>query len=280
MRRTNPYRSSPPVFPPRPILEVPNAGEIIQNILVTFAEGEEIQAPVLIEGLPGIGQVGKLVAEHMIEEMGAEKVAEIYSVYFPPQVLMDDQGVARLPNNELYLYRGQQNLLFLVGDYQSATSEGHYHLAECYLDIAKQCGVHRIYTLGGYGVGHLVDEPQVLAAVNMERLRAEVLESGAIFPQGEAGTGIVGASGLLLGMGLLREVEGICLMGETSGYLVDPISARRLLKILCRLLKIEVDPARLSDRAEEMEQFIEHLKEEKRQESERQRKDEDLVYIG
>lgn len=34
---------------------------------------EELKAPVLIEGLPGIGHVGKLVAEHMIQELGAKK---------------------------------------------------------------------------------------------------------------------------------------------------------------------------------------------------------------
>ncbi|HPM61333.1 MAG TPA: PAC2 family protein, partial [Methanoregulaceae archaeon] len=34
---------------------------------------EGLKAPVLIEGLPGIGHVGKLVAEHMIQELGAKK---------------------------------------------------------------------------------------------------------------------------------------------------------------------------------------------------------------
>jgi len=40
--------------------------------------------PILIEGLPGIGQVGKLVAEYMIHVLGAVKMGEIHSIYFPP----------------------------------------------------------------------------------------------------------------------------------------------------------------------------------------------------
>jgi proteasome assembly chaperone (PAC2) family protein len=68
-------------------------------------------------------------------------------------------------------------------------------------------------------------------------------------------------------------------MGETSGYLVDPISAKKLLSVLCRLLDIEVDPTRLSDRAKEMEQFIAGLKEESERD-ERRKSGEDLVYIG
>jgi uncharacterized protein (TIGR00162 family) len=223
--------------------------------------------------------VGKLVAEYMIEEIGAELVAEIQSVYFPPQVLVNEQGTSRLMNNEIYLFRGETNLLFLVGDVQSASSEGHYRLADAYLDIAERSGVRRIYTLGGYGVGHFVDNPQVFAAINREELKNEVLEAGATFAS-DGGMGIVGTSGLLLGMGEKRGMEGICLMGETSGYLVDPISARKLLSVLCHLLHIKVDPTRLSDRAREMEQFIQGLKEESEREYERRKGGEDLVYIG
>jgi hypothetical protein len=224
--------------------------------------------------------VGKLVAEYVIEEIAAERVAEVHSVHFPPQVLVDERGIARLVNNEVYLFRGERNLLFLVGDYQSATNEGHYLLADTYLKIAARYGVRRVYTLGGYSVGHFIDDPRVFAVVNREELHQEVLEAGAIFPPGDAGMGIVGTSGLLLAMGEKRGMEGICLMGETSGYLVDPLSAKKLLSVLCRLLRIEVDPTRLSDRAKEMEQFVARLKEETEGERERCKGGEDLVYIG
>lgn len=140
---------------------------------------EGLKAPVLIEGLPGIGHVGKLVAEHMIQELGAKKVAEIHSIFFPPQVIIDEHGTVRLANNELYYYAGETHrFLFLVGDYQATSSEGHYLLADAYLDIAAECGVSRIYTLGGYGVGHLVDEPRVLGAVNSPGLRGMIEDAG------------------------------------------------------------------------------------------------------
>jgi uncharacterized protein (TIGR00162 family) len=260
-------------------LEIPPAGETIEDITVTYLEEQPVEAPIFIEGLPGIGQVGKLVAEYMIEEIGGELVAEIHSIHFPPQVLVDEQGIARLLDNEVYLFRGETNLLFLVGDFQSATNEGHYRLADAYLDIAARYGVRRLYTLGGYGVGHFVDDPQVFAAVSREELKSEVVEAGGTFSN-EGGMGIVGTSGLLLGLGEKRGMEGICLMGETSGYLVDPISAKKLLSVLCRLLHIEIDPTRLSDRAKEMEQFIQGLREESERETERRRAGEDLVYIG
>ena len=48
----------------------------------------KLNAPVMIEGLPGVGNVGKLVVEHIIEELHAEKIIEIYSWHFPPQVFV------------------------------------------------------------------------------------------------------------------------------------------------------------------------------------------------
>jgi uncharacterized protein (TIGR00162 family) len=250
----------------------------MDDITVRFLPGleeRELRASILIEGLPGIGYVGKLVAEHMIEELGAEKIAEIHAVYFPPQVIIGDDGTIRLANNELYYYpRDGDGILFLVGDHQSGTHEGHYHLADRYLEIAAEFHVQRIYTLGGFGVGHLVEEPRVLAAVNHPELRPDVEAAGAVFNRGEPGGGIVGAAGLLLGLGLTRGMDGICLMGETSGYLVDPMSAASLLRVLSSLLGIEVDPTRLQQRGAEMEQVIQHLIE-----GERVSRDEELRYF-
>jgi uncharacterized protein len=247
----------------------------MHDVEVTFLREDDIEADLLIEGLPGIGQVGKLVAEHMIHELGAEKIAEIESIHFPPQVVIDGEGLIRLVNNEIYLWKGDQRIAFLVGDYQSNSGEGHYILCESYLDVAERLGVRRIFTLGGYGVGHLVDEPRVLSAVNMPDLRSEVETAGASFQRDEPMGGIIGASGLLLGLGQRRGIEGICLMGETSGYLVDPKSAHSVLSTLCRLTGVKVNLTTLQDRAYEMEQVIEKLKE-----VERIKNDEELSYIG
>jgi uncharacterized protein len=237
--------------------------------------GQDIQAPVLIEGLPGVGHVGKLVAEHMIRELGAEKVGEIESIYFPPQVIIDEEGMVRLANNEIYYYEGEdKRFLFLVGDYQATSAEGHYLLADAYLGVATACGVSRVYTLGGYGVGRLVEEPRVLGAVNRPDLKAEAESAGAIVSRDETGGGIIGAAGLLLGMGLSRGVEGICLMGETSGYLVDPKSAASLLRVLNTILNLSIDPSLLEQRAEEMEHILQKLVD-----TQRGSEDEELRYI-
>ncbi|MDD3977117.1 MAG: proteasome assembly chaperone family protein [Methanomicrobium sp.] len=248
----------------------------MHDITVNFFKEDDYSCDILIEGLPGVGQVGKLVAEHIIEELDAEKIAEIHSIFFPPQVLIDDLGITRLPNNEIYRYEGENlKIMFLVGDFQSSSPEGHYLLTDTYLNIAEKLGVKKIYTLGGYGVGHLIEDIRVLAAVNDEKLKEEVESAGAFFTNGEPGGGIIGTSGLLLGMGKNRDIDGICLMGETSGYLVDPKSSNCVLKVLSNLIGVEVDATKLKERADEMEHFVEKVKA-----SEKASSEEELNYIG
>lgn len=252
---------------------------MIDDITVTFSDTFDrttLSDPVLIEGLPGIGQVGKLVAEYMIHVLSAEKIGEIHSLYFPPQVILDEQGLARLARNELYYCRseGGRDLLFLVGDHQSTSGEGHYLLADCYCGIAEDLKVNRIYTLGGFGVGHLVESPRVLGAVNRAELRGEAEAVGVTFNRDEPGGGIIGAAGLILGLAAPRGIDAICLMGETSGYLVDPMAAANVLSVLSNLTGVPVDPTNLNDRAAEMEKAIESMVEGDKG------KEEELSYIG
>jgi uncharacterized protein (TIGR00162 family) len=241
-----------------------------------------LKNPILIEGLPGVGHVGKLVAEHMVDELGAKKIMEIYSPHLPPQVIVLEDGTTRLVRNELYAYKskkGKNDILILVGDHQSTTNEGHYELTGVFLDIAEEFKVERIYALGGYGVGQLVETEIVLGAVNNIKLVKELKGYGVEFRPNEPGGGIVGASGLLLGLGELRGIDAACLMGVTSGYLVDPKSAQAVLKVLCKILEIEVDMAALEERASEMEKIVAKLRE-MEQGQMPSSTDEDLRYIG
>jgi uncharacterized protein (TIGR00162 family) len=242
---------------------------------------EDLNDPILIEGLPGVGNVGKLAADHLIDQLEAEKIAEIHSKHFPPQVLKRDDGTIRLVNNELHLWRnpdGGPDLAMLIGDYQGLTGEGQYELADGILGIMEDLGIRRFYTLGGYGTGQILDEVRVLGAATNEKLVEEMKEHGVEFSRDEPGGGIVGASGLLLGLSKQHGIEGICLMGETSGYLVDPRSARSVLEILSDLFNLELDFSDLEDRAQQMDKLTQQLRDLEQQAS--SPGEDELQYIG
>ncbi|MCS7122191.1 MAG: proteasome assembly chaperone family protein [Archaeoglobaceae archaeon] len=242
----------------------------------------KLKNPILIEGLPGIGHVGKLVADHLVKELNAQLVVRIHSHYFPPQVIVLENGTVRLPVNEVYAWKSNgaaPDLLILVGDFQSISSEGHFELANAYLEIAKLFEVKRIYTLGGYGVGRFVEEPYVIGAANKYELVEEMKKYGIRFEPGEPGGGIIGAAGLLLGMSMLEGIEAVCLMGVTSGYMVDPKSAKAVLDVLTKILNLEVSKEALEQRAKEMEKIISQIKEMHEITMQQWRSDEDLRYF-
>ena len=237
--------------------------------------------PILIEGLPGIGNVGKLAVEHLIDSVKAKKFAEIYSKDFPPQVFINPDGTVKLVNNEFYYWKAkkknQRDLILLTGDYQGLSSSGQYELVEKILDVAEEMGVKEMYTLGGYGLGHEIENPKVLCATTEKNIVKAMKKHGAVFKKNEPGGGIVGASGLLLGLGQLRKIQGICLMGETPGYLVDPKSAKAVLKILMKVTKVDVNLSALEKKAKEIEYIANQLKE---MEGMTKEKSEELKYIG
>src|SRR4030042_58216 len=88
-----------------------------------------------------------------------------------------------------------------AGGSQGLPPDGQYELSDKTLKIIKELGVKRVYTLGGYGLGKLIEKPRVLGAATDPELVEGMKKHGVVFSKGEPGSGIVGASGLLLGLG-------------------------------------------------------------------------------
>jgi uncharacterized protein (TIGR00162 family) len=139
---------------------------------------------------------------------------------------------------------------------------------------------NRIYTLGGYGVGKIVDNPRVLGSATHKEVVEELKKYGVVF--GEANGSIIGAAGLLLGLGKIRKMSGACLMGETHGGYVDAKSAKSVLSVLIKILGPKVDLNKFDERVKESEKFMKRME----REIEKQKgmgegavKGEDLSYI-
>ncbi len=238
--------------------------------------------PVLIEGLPGVGHVGKLAAEHLLDEFDSELVRRVYTDSFPPQVTVTDEGIAELTHAAFHHVDADgTDLLVLTGDHQAGDNAGHYALTDAFLDVAAEFGTERAFALGGVPTGELIedDEYAVLGAVTGPDLRDPLEDTGVEFREDEPAGGIVGVSGLVLGLGGRRGFEAACLMGETSGYLVDPKSAQAVLEVLQDVLEFEVDFADLEQRAEEMEEVVGKIQE-MQGGGQSMPTDEELRYIG
>ncbi|MFB6126414.1 MAG: PAC2 family protein [Halolamina sp.] len=299
----------------------------MDDIQVETLADPALSDPVFVEGLPGVGHVGKLAAEHLLEEFESQVVRRVYADEFPPQVSVDDDGVASLtcaefhavdlssptptratedddqdesdadetdeaesgpdpdpdsnddvdpdaadagdeeeeaepPADPLAAFEpGERDLLVLTGDHQAQSNAGHYALTNAFLDVADDFGCETAYALGGVPTGELIEEYNVLGAVSDPELKPALSDAGVDFRAEEPAGGIVGVSGLVLGLGERRGIDAACLMGETSGYLVDPKSAKAVIEVLEARFEFAVDFESLEDRAEEMEEVVGKIQE-------------------
>ncbi|HIK02475.1 TPA: proteasome assembly chaperone family protein [archaeon] len=255
----------------------------------------KLKNPIMIEGLPGYGQVGRLVAEHIVKELKGKKFAELYSSHFPPQVMIKQDGLVDMITNNFYAIttNGKRDIIVVVGEAQAATVTGQYEVCNKILDVAEEFKVKSVITIGGYATGKLMKEPKVFGAATNRDVIKDFEKYGVSFQcaPGEIRGGIVGISGLLVGLSGLRNIGAVCLMGETPGHplLIDAKAAEAIITVLQKHLKMDIKMGELDKHAKELEKFrlgLEKMmrklaQQEEQKEKELAEKEEEKVkYIG
>jgi uncharacterized protein (TIGR00162 family) len=225
-------------------------------------ERPKLKNPIFVEGLPGIGNVGRIAAGYLVEELKAKKFAELFSSHFMPFVLLHENSSVHVLKNEFYYWKAkapnQRDLIILIGDSQSIDPEGHYEIVETILEYLQKLGVKEIFALAGLSIGEEKEKPKVVGAVSDPELIKKYEKYEIDFQSvNKIGT-IVGASGLFIGLGKNRGMKGVCLLGETVGFPIipDPKSAEAVLNVLTKILNLKIDTSRLGKKVKEMEELI------------------------
>jgi uncharacterized protein (TIGR00162 family) len=213
--------------------------------------------PTLICGFPGSGYVGKLAIDHLIHELNASHLVDIYSNTFPPQIMIKPDGTVNLIKNVMFYHESPTspslNMMFLTGDSQPSNPDAEYLLAETILEIASKFSVLHVYALAAYITGVFVQKPRVFCtASDMESLRSINTPDIAVMDGGV----ITGMNGLIIGLAKLKGMRGTCLLGETSGYVVDAKASRSIMEVLTTRLGIEISMDALDARAKDTEMLI------------------------
>ncbi len=227
----------------------------------------KLKNPILIEGLPGVGNVGRIAAGYLVEELEAKKFAELLSSHFMPLVLVKEDGTSHVLRNEFFFWKNKKkrgrDLIILIGDSQSVDPAGHYEITHAVLKFLKSLKVKEIITLGGLGMGERVESPRVIAVANSEKVVRKYKKYGLYFDDGKRVSTIVGAAGLLIGLGKYYGIEGMCLLGETMGVPIIPDhkSAEAVLKVLTKILNLKIDLKKLEKKVEKMQKFIKKMTE-------------------
>jgi uncharacterized protein (TIGR00162 family) len=197
-----------------------------------------LEKPIFVQGLPGFGNVGKIAAHLLIKFCGAKPFAELYSPSFPDYVSVNSGGICRLPRYEFYAAPMEKNdFIIMTGDTQPSFDDvvAHYSLCGEILDFVEKQGCSLIVTIGGAPITE--EKTQVYVAATSPRLALEFMEKGAvIYSKGR----VVGATGLVLGLAKERNLDGVCLLGATTGFRADRGAGFSVFKFLMKALGNEV----------------------------------------
>ncbi len=222
-----------------------------------------LRNPLLVEGLPGIGNVGKIAVDFLIEEFGAKKVCSFFSYKFPHSVFVNDKNLVEMPKLELYAksFPGKKrDLLLLTGDIQPIDEESCYTFCDEIINIAKSFRSNEIITTGGIGLQTIPEQPRVFCTSNNAQMLKEYTHKGLPVQEkifGVVGP-IVGVSGILLGLGKKRDMKGVALLAETFGHpmYLGVKGAKELLKVFEAKFQYGIDLKKMGREIIEVEKEL------------------------
>jgi uncharacterized protein len=198
----------------------------------------KLDKPILIEGLPGIGNVGKIAVDFIIDKTEAVKLYDISSYTMPHSVFVNEDNLIELPSIELYYKKSagkRPDLLLLTGDVQPIDEQSCYEFCDNILDLAEKLGVSEIITTGGIGLQEAPKTPRVFCTgadkAIIKRYCTDTGASNKIY--GVVGP-IVGVSGILLGLSKKRGIPSVTLLAETLGHpmYLGIKGAREVLRVM------------------------------------------------
>ncbi len=245
-----------------------------------------LKSPILIEGLPGIGNVGKLALDFIIDETKAKKIAEFHSYGFPHSVFVNEDNLVELPAIEVFAKqrKGKPDLLLLAGDVQPLDEQSCYQFSDTVLEMAKELNCSEIITLGGIAMKQVPKSPQVFLTGNSREIVKKYQKSTQLNNNlyGTVGP-IVGVSGVLLGLAKRKNICAVSLLAETYGHpmYLGVAGAREIIKVLNTKLNLNLRMKQLEKELAQLEQDMSENPSVKQVKSlAKLRKPKDTSYIG
>ena len=219
----------------------------------------ELDEPMLVEGMPGVGLVGKIAADHLVSTLDMTEYATCYCEGLP-RVAIYSEG-ERQVRQPVRIYADETNDLLVLQSDVPVSPQAAPDFSTCVTGWFAQEGVTPICLSG------LPQEkegkPKLYGVGNGEG--AELLESQGIETPREGGM-VSGPTGALLAEACEQGVDCIGLVVQASAQFPDPEAARVLLvDAIEPLAGIEVDTDPLVEQAEEIADARQQLAQQMRQ---------------
>ena len=182
----------------------------------------------MLEAVPGVGNVGKIVVDSLVDKHPSRTIGWILHPDFPPHSTLDGNGLVSPPRiniNSVLLPDGR-TVITVGGPLQPMTAAGQHEVSEAILELASESGTPQLLVLAGLTAGTDDREIHVICADAEVRKNLEVNDIPVSKKQPESG--MIGIAGLLIALSPLYGVPAVGLVAETIGASTDVLAADRL----------------------------------------------------
>jgi len=222
---------------------------------ITVRTSVTLDAPMLVEGLPGVGLVGKLATDHLVDQLEMTHVASVGCAGLPRVAVYREDRRTLQPPVRLYADE-EHDLLALQSDVPVSPSSATEFVG-CLTDWIADRDATPLY-LSGLASQHETDEPPaVFGAATGDG--GQLLEEVGLDLPPESGV-VSGPTGALLDEAGRRDLAALSLVVESDPRFPDPEAARQLLvEAIQPLTGVEVDTDTLIEQAEQIQDQKEQL---------------------
>ena len=235
------------------------------SVIIHELAKHDLKGAILIDGFPGVGLVGTIVANFLINTLKLKQIGVIDSQRFPPISVIKEGE----PHNPMRLYAGEQicndgtcNQVAVCVSEFTPPGEITKDLVKTLLNWAEKKGSNEIIILDG--VASSKHDNKVFCAAEADLCR--IMEDNGIemIPQGF----ITGISGGILNECLIRKIKGVVLLAKANESLPDSLASVTLIEAINKTYGMKIDTDELkkqekqigNDLKELSDQYSEHKK--------------------
>lgn len=224
------------------------ASEPLVNII---SEPLKSKNPIIIEGFPGIGLVGNIACQHIIEELGMKYAGSIDSRYFPPLAVLFN-GIVYMP---VRIYEApKKDIIVIISDIPIHPTAS-YDLSKALVEWMISINAKNIISIAG--IATTTGLRRVFGGATNQEMLERIKDKTEIF---QVGT-ISGISGSIMTECFIRKIPAMSLLGETPGPNPDPRAAVEVLNVLNKIFDLSINTEKLMSQAEQIELELSRLAE-------------------
>ncbi|MEM2954670.1 MAG: PAC2 family protein [Candidatus Nanoarchaeia archaeon] len=227
---------------------------------------------IIIVGFPGFGFVATIAIEYLVDHLKTHSLGYMWSPRLAAAAFVHQGKVLR----PLEIFHNDKYNIILI-EAISGISGLEWEITEAILELYKKINAKEIICIEGVNAPMVAKEPQVYfyannphTAKSIESLNIKQIKDGVIF-------GVAGA----LMMKAEKNVNASFFFAETHSDLPDSRAAAKVIEILDKYLKLDIDYKPLLKRAAEFEARIQKVIEKaKTAVAAKKEKEAELPYIG